>query len=766
MRPTKALITIALGVMLCCCMVLADTYYVSPTGSDDDAGTADHPWVSLEHAAAQASPGDTVILTPGEYPGELRPVNSGEKEAPIIFRAEPRRQAVLTGVEDVEDAYAVVLSGLSDIHLDGLVVRPEKRRGRWVRIHQCERIVLEDMLMEDIDNSLGLRVTESSDFRLLGSDLRLARRGSMARIEECDRVVIEGCSFSRGAHDTFLVWPDRTNSRLVIRGNVFHPNTCRPLLIDAVDRVLFEDNIIVRSNDGGRSGSSRFAFDTKDSIFRHNRIYANWGSNLLLAGFFRDTLDFRRIRFYNNIFDDNTAMATNLRGATQMIENCIFANNAFSGNDKHGEDRQVLVQSGTSDDLVFISNLIHGNVQFEDKVFSPAEAEDVSDGVFIDNMNTNPGYRDAATYDYRPAPGSPMIDAGRTFTQATQAGTGTALQVDDSRWFYDGFGIEGEWGDEIVVGTERQRARIESIDHEQSVLHLDRELNWEAGAHVSLPFSGEAPDIGAYETGGDGRPSVQIIADPVRTSPGESIKLEAVMHGTTKPQSIHWILGDGTVAQGQSVTHTYDQPYDYPIRVTVTDTEGLRHWGASFVLVEEPRPDDAPLVHNTFGESDEDAWWQWMCYRPLPSAHEYLNEGPTDNGSLHVYAREDGYFLGAQTQPTRWNLDKYPHVMIRYKIAPGTPVVLRVFAFGTSDGSRGIRLTQTESTGLSDSRLPLLVDDGEWHEISFNAAHLLRKRFGDDLKMGKLMYLRESNTDLVEAGDEYWLDEVIIGALP
>ncbi|MFP3905317.1 MAG: hypothetical protein ACLFWB_13820, partial [Armatimonadota bacterium] len=183
MRSARVFLVIALTMMLCCCMAVADTYYLSPAGSDDSAGTADQPWASLEYAAAQAGPGDTVVLTPGEYPGELRPVNSGEKEAPIIFRAEPRRDAVLTGVEAAEDAYAVVLSEVSNIRLEGLVVRPDNPRSRWVRVHQCERIMLEDMLMEDIHNSLGLRVTESGDFRLLGSDLRLARGGSMTRIE-------------------------------------------------------------------------------------------------------------------------------------------------------------------------------------------------------------------------------------------------------------------------------------------------------------------------------------------------------------------------------------------------------------------------------------------------------------------------------------------------------------------------------------------------------------------------------------------------------
>ncbi|MFW5866527.1 MAG: PKD domain-containing protein [Armatimonadota bacterium] len=756
---------VAIGMAAVAC---AATYHVVPDGNDEAAGSAEQPWATVTHAAEQAGPGDTALLAPGEYAGELRPARSGEADAPITFRAEPRRGAVLTGLPDTEDAYAVVLSELSDIRLEGLVIRTEHPRGRWVRMHQSERIVVDDVLMEDTDRSLGFHATECSDLRLIGSDLRLCRSGSMARIEDSRRVVIEGCSFSRGGHDVLLIWPDRTNSEFVLRGNVLHPNTGRSMLIDAVDRVLFEDNIIVRSDDGGRSGSSRFAFDTSKSIFRHNRVYANWGSNLMIAGRFRDTLDFRNLRFYANVFDHNTAMATDLNGDAETMDNVIFANNVFSRNDRFGGERQVGVRSGDADDVMFVRNLIAGNVQYEGEAFTLDEAEALPEGIFRDNIGAAPQYRDAEAYDHRPAAGSPMIDGGRVLTHAVGAGEGRELRVADARWFYDGFGISGERGDEIAVGPEQARARIERIDPDAGILHLDRELRWADGAQVSLPFSGDAPEIGVYEMGDRGRPTVQIVAEPAQVAPGEPVRLRAIMHGGLEPTEVRWLLGDGQIAEGAEVTHVYDEAYDYPVRVAVTDSDGIRRWGASFVLVERERPADAPLLHSTFGESDEDAWWQWMTYRPLPSASEYV-DGPTDGGALRVFAREDGYPLGAQTQPQGWDLDAYPHVMIRYRIAPGTPLVLSVFSWATADGSRGIRVAQTETGTYPAEEIVLdepLIDDGEWHELRFNAAELLRAAFGQDMQMAKLMNLRATDKDLVTTEHEYCIDEVVIGPAP
>ncbi|MBX7195693.1 MAG: right-handed parallel beta-helix repeat-containing protein [Sandaracinaceae bacterium] len=100
-------------------------------------------------------------------------------------------------------------------------------------------------------------------------------------------------------------------------------------------------------------------------------------------------------------------------------------------------------------------------------------------------------------FDFHLREGSPAIDAGRTLTRAASAGSGSELAVLDAGFFSDGFGVTA--GDAIVVGGET--AIVVAIDHDASVLTLDRSLSWDEGTVVTLPFVGSAPDIGAFELG-------------------------------------------------------------------------------------------------------------------------------------------------------------------------------------------------------------------------------------------------------------------------
>lgn len=63
-------------------------YYVSPSGSDADAGAEKSPFKTLAHAAGVVKPGDTVYAMTGVYPeGNLFSGIKGTAEKPIIFAA-------------------------------------------------------------------------------------------------------------------------------------------------------------------------------------------------------------------------------------------------------------------------------------------------------------------------------------------------------------------------------------------------------------------------------------------------------------------------------------------------------------------------------------------------------------------------------------------------------------------------------------------------------------------------------------------------------
>ena len=162
-------------------------------------------------------------------------------------------------------------------------------------------------------------------------------------------------------------------------------------------------------------------------------------------------------------------------------------------------------------------------------------------------------------HDFRLHANSPCIDAGRALTRTRLGGRGRELPVDDGRYFYDGFGISGETGDRVAIGTGDRIARIEKVllnYYQPDLLVLDREMEWEAGDPVSLPWSGEAPDIGAYEHGLRGSRRVIARAEPADAQPGEKVSFRVEPTGTDAA-SVEWDFGDGKNQEAPEAVHVY-----------------------------------------------------------------------------------------------------------------------------------------------------------------------------------------------------------------
>ena len=106
-------------------------------------------------------------------------------------------------------------------------------------------------------------------------------------------------------------------------------------------------------------------------------------------------------------------------------------------------------------------------------------------------------YGNHKQFDFDLAPQSPAINAGCPLTHAVQNGSGSTLIVKDARFFFDGYGVTK--GDFIAVGTNRP-VRIKQVNYITNELRLAKPISWEIGDHVSKPFAGTAPDIGARES--------------------------------------------------------------------------------------------------------------------------------------------------------------------------------------------------------------------------------------------------------------------------
>ena len=96
----------------------ADTFYVSASGSDNNSGTsATQSWQSLAKANGRLNPGDTVLISAGEYSDQIRPARSGASHtARVTYKALGDGQVILTAVGNTskgsaEDVGAIALGG-------------------------------------------------------------------------------------------------------------------------------------------------------------------------------------------------------------------------------------------------------------------------------------------------------------------------------------------------------------------------------------------------------------------------------------------------------------------------------------------------------------------------------------------------------------------------------------------------------------------------------------------------------------------------------
>src|SRR5207245_9934177 len=96
-------------------------------------------------------------------------------------------------------------------------------------------------------------------------------------------------------------------------------------------------------------------------------------------------------------------------------------------------------------------------------------------------------------------------DRGIALTTTSAAGQGTTLPVVDPFYFYDGYRIPGEVGDEIQLLGSTNVARVLHINYALRTLTLDRPFAWRAGQGVALKYPGSAPVLGACEFALDAR---------------------------------------------------------------------------------------------------------------------------------------------------------------------------------------------------------------------------------------------------------------------
>ena len=713
-----------LALLLLAPTAFGATYHVSPSGSDDNPGTRQRPWKTLDKANGALQPGDTVFLASGQYDGVIEPTHSGREGAPITYRSGPSRAAIILGGKSRDGSLTCIrLKDREYTVIEGLRLIP--RRGGWMKLDGASHCVIQDCHME---KATGVycpiecrgchynRYTHLTCLRSVNLGEYGHVNGDMWNNFASSHNVFERIHISRAAHRPFGLWHDCPHN--VVRECVFDCRWGRNFEFFSTPRLLMERCVITNGFEGSGSADGRAKLFVIDSIFRHNVIYRNYYGPLVISSYKWQTEDpwkMTRSRLYHNTWHRNHEYGFEMidlgeNPEKHMVSGNVFQNNVFAGNDRGGDGLALLLYSNIAEDNLFQHNLLFGSKVADKTVrydwafpgvsawkgltMTAEEANQKKPAQFTENIDADPLFLDPQSDDYRCQATSPCVDTGRPLATVLQSGSGRKLHVDDARPFYDGFNIPGERGDLVFIGPRKIPAIIEGADIDANVLQLDREISWTAGDGVSLPYVGQGPDLGAYEYGAEDE---------------------------------DWFAGPSI-------------------------PDGLR--------IETMETATEPVVVVDFEQEDLEEWFYYFSFSRQRNTTARLIDSTAASGkhSMRVYAKKDQATLSCHLRPRWWNIDRFPIVRFSYRIPEDVPVGVWVDAFRSTHVGRGTVCVGGSSARKSGSYSDLkqldLTDDDRWHDAEFDA-RLIRKVFPDVKLLQTFRFYTNQNG---KKDQEFWFD--------
>lgn len=151
-----AVVAMALAVCMPTSLALAADWYVSPTGSDSNAGTRAAPFASVMAAQAAASSGDTVYLRGGTY----RPTNAN-------VSVSERTYAIVNDI--TKDGIGYVNAANERPVFDFSAVTPADRRVAAFRV-RASNCVFRGFEVIGVRITIADRLTQSEAFRVQGGN--------------------------------------------------------------------------------------------------------------------------------------------------------------------------------------------------------------------------------------------------------------------------------------------------------------------------------------------------------------------------------------------------------------------------------------------------------------------------------------------------------------------------------------------------------------------------------------------------------------------
>jgi parallel beta helix pectate lyase-like protein len=482
----------------------AATYYIDGTiGDDGKSGTTSSPWKTIEKANSTLQPGDTVFIRAGKYSQTIFPKNSGRPGQYITYNRYEQDEVTITNVK-----YGASLSSKSYIIIDG--IRFYDLSSSWIVMDSATHCIIRNCHMEESGSWSGIKMHHSADYNQILNNTLIGYDGPNDLILCWDSRynLFEGNDFQYGLHNSLnFQGRGRSVTGNVVRNNTFwNPWHSGLALWKNAPLNLVEGNTIYDCGSDHENCTNCPETTRNKPFYKHAGIQLGASGNIVRRNVmmnngsmnmnaFDELTITKDNRIYHNTFYKNYRGMRTV--STHEISGNVIKNNVFYDNRDY-ELQFVPADRERDVNTYSYNNLLGANIKYKSvNDGSRAEVESKYPSEWENNINANPNFVDVAKLDLHLNTGSPMINAGEFLTRTRSSGSGYQIPVDDASYFSDGFGIID--GDLIQLKGQTVTAKIVSIDYKSNIITIDRALSWNAGDGLTLPYSGSAPDIGAYE---------------------------------------------------------------------------------------------------------------------------------------------------------------------------------------------------------------------------------------------------------------------------
>jgi hypothetical protein len=253
------------------------------------------------------------------------------------------------------------------------------------------------------------------------------------------------------------------------------------------------DRAMNRENHSGLQNAAEY------SIIRNNVLINNGGFSM--GAWSEDVTAVGNRVYHNTSYGNYYGFHANGDPNYAFSDN-VLKNNIFINNKLYNYKFSATLKDTSSP---VVNNFFHGAAPVTYKYKSGVENIQTVytnewDGNWALSSHDNPdiAFNNIDKRDFTLKSGSSLIEAGTWLTEITSSsGNGNTFTVADPKYFSDGFGVIP--GDQIQIENQKTVIRVKSVNYYNNIIVLESSIAWNKGDGISLPYTGNKPDIGAFE---------------------------------------------------------------------------------------------------------------------------------------------------------------------------------------------------------------------------------------------------------------------------